>query len=136
MSSYLNIYGIPREHPEEKILVLDFCRSNGVYSYFVDHWHPTNWNDPEPVDLTPEMIDRFIRDAKEDYDDTKKRLEALEKYAGGNREIIQEIMELKEYLEEDLQYPLDALNFIKDLVNMTTFSDSYGGFAKYVFTIG
>jgi len=37
MSSYLSFYLVPRAHPEEKLLLQSFSRSNEVYQRFSDN---------------------------------------------------------------------------------------------------
>ena len=37
MSSYLSFYLVPKAHPEEKLLLQSFSRSNEVYQRFFDN---------------------------------------------------------------------------------------------------
>ena len=58
------------------------------------------------------VLDSF----KKEIDYANKRLVEYEKYAINNSDLINEIIELKEYIE-DLQYWKDKTSFIQDLIS-------------------
>lgn len=98
MSSYLNIYGIPKEG-DKPIEIVSFSRSHCVYRAICDEINIA-WDSDIYTDLTTEMINQVIRSIEEDLKSCTSRLQIYEKYASQNSECIQEIINLQEYIEE------------------------------------
>lgn len=100
MSSYLNIYGIPKEG-DKPIEIVSFNRSHCVYRAICDEINIA-WagNSDVYTNLTTEMIDQVVRSIEEDLKSCTNRLQIYEKYASQNSEYIQEIISLQEYIEE------------------------------------
>ena len=86
MSSYLSFYLVPKAHPEERLLLQSFSRSNEVYQRFFDN--------------------RSVAYAR--------RVE-YEKFCHGNSELIEEMISTKEYIR-DLQSTRDYISFIRDIL--------------------
>lgn len=100
MSSYLNIYGIPKEG-DKPIEIVSFSRSHCVYEAICNEVNVTRAEDSDVyTDLTTEMIDRVVRSIEKDLKSCTSRLQIYEKYASQNSEYIQEIISLQEYIEE------------------------------------
>ena len=126
MSSYLTFYAVPKAEGSKPIGLINYCRSNDVYQYFSDNIHPAYiGNDEEDhyTELTVEKIDRVLEDLNNDIKKTKIRIEEYEKCANGDTEIIETIIEFREYLE-NLETALYRTEFIKELVLETEYSNS------------
>ena len=120
MSSYLSIYIVPkREYKgEEKkyIRLTAYSRNTDIYKYFNDAINPAYaGNEDKYTSLTSASIGMILYSFKEEIDSAKKRLVEYEKYAISNSNYINEIIELKEYIE-NLQYWKDKTSFIQDLI--------------------
>ena len=93
MSSYLTIYGIPKNE-DKPIDIVSFSRSHCVYSAICDNvdvaWAGDNTSD----------LDRVIYNLEEDIKSSNQRLTMYEKYVLNNSEYIEDIISLKEYIEE------------------------------------
>ncbi len=115
MSSYLNIYLLPKEQ-EKKLLLTNISRNSGVYQAFNEYGVAYAGNEEKYTRVTPEMMMSIKRDVKEDIDRVNKRLTEFEKHAAGNIDIINDILSEKEYLEE-LQDTYSELCWISDIVH-------------------
>ena len=128
MSSYLSFYVVPKRKSEEEqkqyIILTAYSRSCDIYQYFNDNLNIAYaGNEDEYTTLTTENIASVINDFKRDIDNAFKRLVEYEKYAPNNPEYIDEIIELKKYIE-DLQYWKDKTSFIVDMIEDTKFYSS------------
>lgn len=123
MSSYLNIYAKFKDDSREPLLLVSYTRSSDVYQYFEQEIHPTfmGMDEVRYTDLTFDNVglvcDALIREINK----LNMRIEEYEKHAGGNLEIINEIISLKEYNEE-LKNALSECAFIKMLAGETQYS--------------
>lgn len=123
MSSYLNIYAKFKDDSREPLLLVSYTRSSEVYQYFEQEIHPIfiGMDEVKYTDLTFDntglVCDALISEIKK----LSRRIEEYEKHAGGNLEIINEIIELKEYKEE-LANALSECSFIKMLTGETQYS--------------
>lgn len=123
MSSYLNIYAKFKDDSREPLLLVSYTRSSEVYQYFEQEIHPIfmGMDEIKYTDLTFDntglVCDALISEIKK----LSKRIEEYEKHAGGNLEIINEIIALKEYKEE-LKDALSECAFIKMLTGETQYS--------------
>lgn len=123
MSSYLNIYAKFKDDSREPLLLMSYTRSSEVYQYFEQEIHPIfmGMDEIKYTDLTfgntGLVCDALISEIKK----LNRRIEEYEKHAGGNLEIINEIIELKEYREE-LANALSECSFIKMLTGETQYS--------------
>lgn len=119
MSSYLNIC-IPLEN-DKHITIGEWSRSSDIYTAFNE-----NCNVPYDFDnakeLTTNELSYVYNNIKEDIEKTKRRLRELEKYANGNIEIINEIIEWKDYIK-DKQQVLNYVNVLQDILQ--TMNPSY-----------
>lgn len=128
MSSYLSFYIVPKRKSEEEqkqyIILTSYSRSCDIYQYFNDNLNVAYaGNEDKYTTLTAEDITLVINDFKRDIDNASKRLIEYEKYAPNNPEYIDEIIELKKYIE-DLQYWKDKTSFIADMIEDTKFYSS------------
>lgn len=67
MSSYLSFYLVPRAHPEEKLLLQSFSRSNEVYQRFSDNLNIAYaGNEEKYTKLTISDVESVIQDIDAD----------------------------------------------------------------------
>lgn len=126
MSSYLSIYIVPKrktkDEPKKYVILTAYSRNTDIYKYFNDVISPT-YNEDEYTSLTKNSISMVLDSFKEEIDSANKRLVEYEKYAINNSDLINEIIELKEYIE-DLQYWKDKTSFIQDLLSDIDYYDN------------
>ena len=123
MSSYLTFYLKPRVEEHKPITLISYSRNSEVYKYFSDNINPVyiGLEETQYTELTKDKVNRVIEDLKYDISNSQKRLLEYEKHAAGNSEMVEYIIELKEYVE-DLEWALQKIEFIKDLVEESSFS--------------
>ena len=122
MSSYLSIYIVPKrktqEEPKKYIILSAYSRSTAIYQYFSENINPVfigNGSGEHYTTLTLQSLTSVLQDFDEGIRKSKDRLVEYEKYAKDNPDYINEIIELKEYIQ-DLQYWRDKTSFIVDIV--------------------
>lgn len=116
MSSYLSFYLVPRAHPEEKLLLQSFSRSNEVYQIFSDNLNIAYaGNEEKYTKLTISDVESVIQDIDADITKAETRRTEYEKFCYGNPESIEEIISTKEYIR-DLQSTRDYISFIRDIL--------------------
>lgn len=116
MSSYLSFYLVPRAHPEEKLLLQSFSRSNEVYQRFSDNLNIAYaGNEEKYTKLTISDVESVIQDIDADITKAETRRTEYEKFCYGNSESIEEIISTKEYIR-DLQSTRDYISFIRDVL--------------------
>lgn len=118
MSSYLTFYIVPKAENSKPLALISYSRNSGIYRSFYDSIHPayTGMEDEiQYTELTKDKVDQVIFDLQEDINSAKRRLAEYEKHAAGNTEIIEDIIEQREYID-NLEYGLHKIEFIKDLV--------------------
>lgn len=123
MSSYLNIYLLPKEQ-EKKLLIANVCRSDMVYDYFNENGITYSGSGNEYTLLTKDLMDSIVNDVYSDYKKSANRIEELEKHAAGNAEIIEDIISSKEYRDElyDAYMRINSLrNIVSDLEEFNFF---------------
>ena len=122
MSSYLSFYLVPRAHPEEKLLLQSFSRSNEVYQRFSDNLNIAYaGNEEEYTKLTISDVESVIQDIDADITKAETRRTEYEKFCYGNPEAIEEIISTKEYIR-DLQSTRDYMSFIRDVLTDLDYS--------------
>lgn len=122
MSSYLSFYLVPRAHPEEKLLLQSFSRSNEVYQRFSDNLNIAYaGNEEKYTKLTINDIESVIQDIDADITKAETRRTEYEKFCYGNPESIEEIISTKEYIR-DLQSTRDYISFIRDVLTDLDYS--------------
>lgn len=114
MSSYLSFYLVPKAHPEERLLLQSFSRSNEVYQRFFDNLSVAG-NEEKYTKLTVSDVESVIRDLDDDIAKAEARRVEYEKFCHGNSELIEEIISTKEYIR-DLQSTRDYISFIRDIL--------------------
>lgn len=119
MSSYLSFYVVPKAEDSKPLRLICYSRNTEVYRYFNDNLHVAYIEDSEGntqyTELTVAKVDEVLEDLKNDIDKANKRAAEYEKHANGSEEIIEYIIEQKEYIE-DLEWALHKIEFIRDLV--------------------
>ena len=116
MSSYLSFYLVPKAHPEEKLLLQSFSRSNEVYQRFFDNLSVAYAGNEETyTKLTVSDVESVIRDLDDDIAKAEARRVEYEKFCHGNSELIEEMISTKEYIR-DLQSTRDYISFIRDIL--------------------
>lgn len=122
MSSYLSFYLVPRAHPEEKLLLQSFSRSNEVYQRFSDNLNIAYAGNKEKyTKLTISDVESVIQDIDADITKAETRRTEYEKFCYGNPESIEEIISTKEYIR-DLQSTRDYISFIRDVLTDLDYS--------------
>lgn len=141
MSSYLNIYLLPKadevNKEPKKLLVKSVSRSSDLYQAFQEaniayaySYHGlTDKNDDEPevqyTKIDYSLISTICADIYDELVKSKNRIEEYEKHAAGNTEIIDEIIQMKEYIseQESLYNELKVMKeFIYDIENYDWYS--------------
>ena len=116
MSSYLSFYLVPKAHPEERLLLQSFSRSNEVYQRFFDNLSIAHaGNEEKYTKLTVSDVESVIRDLDDDIAKAEARRVEYEKFCHGNSELIEEMISTKEYIR-DLQSTRDYISFIGDIL--------------------
>lgn len=116
MSSYLSFYLVPKAHPEERLLLQSFSRSNEVYQRFFDNLSVAYaGNEEKYTKLTVSDVESVIRDLDDDIAKAEARRVKYEKFCHGNSELIEEMISTKEYIR-DLQSTRDYISFIRDIL--------------------
>lgn len=116
MSSYLSFYLVPKAHPEERLLLQSFSRSNEVYKRFFDNLSVAYaGNEEKYTKLTVSDVESVIRDLDDDIAKAEARRVEYEKFCHGNSELIEEMISTKEYIR-DLQSTRDYISFIRDIL--------------------
>ena len=116
MSSYLSFYLVPKAHPEERLLLQSFSRSNEVYQRFFDNLSIAYaGNEEKYTKLTVSDVESVIRDLDDDIAKAEARRVEYEKFCHGNSELIEEMISTKEYIR-DLQSTRDYISFIRDIL--------------------
>ena len=116
MSSYLSFYLVPKAHPEERLLLQSFSRSNEVYQRFFDNLSVAYaGNEKKYTKLTVSDVESVIRDLDDDIAKAEARRVEYEKFCHGNSELIEEMISTKEYIR-DLQSTRDYISFIRDIL--------------------
>lgn len=125
MSSYLNIYVQPKMKDgkeSKKLLLMSVSRSHPLYQAIDEQgsfyaYTSIGENAEEHFyELSSDLISSICQDSNAEIQITEKRLNEYKKYAGGNLEIIQEIISTKDYLDE-LKETYNQLCFIKQIVD-------------------
>lgn len=124
MSSYLTIYGVPKNEGKP-IDIVSFSRSHCIYSAICDEVNVA-WAGESEVytNLNTSDLDGVIHSIEEDIKSSAERLTLYEKYAANNSDYIEEIILLKEYLEE-LTTSKNYCEFLRYIISRTSlgFSD-------------
>ena len=116
MSSYLSFYLVPKAHPEERLLLKSFSRSNEVYQRFFNNLSVAYaGNEEKYTKLTVSDVESVIRDLDDDIAKAEARRVEYEKFCHSNSELIEEMISTKEYIR-DLQSTRDYISFIRDIL--------------------
>lgn len=123
MSSYLTFYIKTKEENSKPLRLISYSRNTDIYQYFCENVHPIyiGLEEIQYSELSINDVELVIKDMENDIGKAEKRIEEYEKHANGNQEIIEEILNWKEYIE-DLEYWLHKVRFIKDLVQEASYS--------------
>ena len=134
MSSYLNIYLVPKKRNEEDIpeplLFMSYSRNSGVYqACWESIAYIGNGDSYQYTELTSELMSSIIEDEKKDLDTANKRYTdriAIAKEVSPTKEFLEELMEdslaTKEYIEE-LENTIKELENIASWVNNIQYSE-------------
>ena len=126
MGSYLNIYGI-LEEDDNKIpkLIVSIKNTNEIYKYFVENLNYCSSNVFNELCISD--ITAMLNNIDEDLCQATKRLLEYERYAHQNSDLIQDIIEQKEYIEEikKIKHQIKFLFYI-----IRDCNDGYSSFEK------
>lgn len=128
MSSYLSIYIVPKrktqDEPKQHLLLTAYSRSTDIYQYFNENIHPVFiGSEYSYTTITWESITSVLQDFDNDIKKCKDRLMEYEKYASDNPEYIDDILGMKDYIE-NLQYWKYKVSFIQDILGDMEYSDT------------
>lgn len=118
MSSYLTFYARSKDEGSKPIPLVSYSRNNEIYQQFNDTIHPVyigNSDECQYTKLTVEQVDSVIKEIEAELRKARSRLEEYNKHASGNMDMVEYIIEQKEYIE-DLEYTLHRTMFIRELV--------------------
>lgn len=131
MSSYLNIYLVPRTSEESKekskpLLFTSFSRSTDIYQTLNDSLNVTyigNDDEPKYMELTSDKLLSVVADEKDELAKTEKQLElrvqAYKELAKKDiNECVDDYVQTKQYIDEkkELISQLETLQmFVQDL---------------------
>lgn len=133
MSSYLSFYLKLKEENTKPVFLTCYSRNNPIYQSFYENINVAYAGNEEAyTHLTINDVNKIISDLKGDISNVKKRIAAYKEHAGGNFEIINEIISSEEYLEE-LTSTLHSIYFIQDLV--TNAENSFGDYSEVLCNI-
>lgn len=123
MSSYLNFYIVPKEENSKPISLISYSRNNEVYRYFNENLNPAyiGIEETQYTELNISKIDLVLNDINSDINSINNRLLEYEKHANGNIEVIEEILNQKEYLK-DIINAKNIIEFIKSLILESAYS--------------
>lgn len=110
MSSYLNIY-IPVH--DRNVTIGCWSRNSEIYQAFNENG--ARYGKDNAVEIN-KIIDQIYYDEKSEISKTQERIDTLEKNCNGNLEVIEEILNWKEYLK-DHENVINYINFLKDVVS-------------------
>lgn len=134
MSSYLNIYLVPKRKDRDKeekqhLLFASYSRSTDIYEVFNEYVNPIFIGNAEGnyTSLIKDDVDLMIDGILTDIRNSQERLDVYEQYASKNEEYIQEILDLREIIR-DYKSTHDFLLFLKGLVEDTI--DGYNDFEE------
>lgn len=129
MGSYLNIYGI-LEEDDNKIpkLIVSIKNTNEIYKYFVENLNYCSSNVFNELCISD--ITAMLNNIDEDLCQATKRLLEYERYAHQNSDLIQDIIEQKEYIEEikKIKHQIKFLFYI-----IRDCNDGYSSFEKIMY---
>ena len=123
MSSYLNIYGVSKK-TKEKELIVSFSRSNDIYQEIDEEinviimYEYDNDKEPRYSELCSSSVRRAIDNVEERISNSEKRLAEYEKHANGNLEIVDEIIQLKDFIKTEYAVA-SKLEFLYDICEDT-----------------
>lgn len=101
MSSYLNIYVVPKEEGAKAMRLTCFSSSHEVYTAISENTNIAYAGGSEVyTDLTEEIMLEVLQDISIDISKMEKRLIEYEKYAAHNTDLISDIIDSKAYIEE------------------------------------
>lgn len=133
MSSYLNIYLVPKRKDKEKekkqyLLLTSYSRSSDVYEAFYENINPIFvGNEEKYTTLIKEDVQNILNDVSKSINLTKEKLKLYEKYASNNPDYIQSIIDEREVLK-DYEHTYGDVAFIMDIVSDTL--DDYNSFEE------
>ena len=134
MSSYLNIYLVPKKRNDEDIpeplLFMSYSRNSGVYqACWKSIAYIGNGDSYQYTELTSELMSSIIEDEKKDLDTANKRQTdriAIAKEVSPTKEFLEDLIEdslaTKEYIEE-LENTIKELENIASWVNNIQYSE-------------
>ena len=134
MSSYLNIYLVPKKKNDEDIpeplLFMSYSRNSGVYQACWENiTYIGNGDEYQYTELTSKLMSSIIEGEKKDLDIANRRYTdrvAIAKEVSPTKEFLEELMEdslaTKEYIEE-LRDTIKELESIASWVNNIKYSE-------------
>lgn len=146
MSSYLNIYLVPKQENKEKeskpLLLTSYSRNSNIYQVYYENLHPVyiGTEETQYSELTSEDALSVVEEVKENIKTVTERLhnkvKAYKKLTNLNQEAIDSFIDdystTKEYIKE-LKETLNFVQFIANIVSET--KNGYTDFEKVLMNI-
>lgn len=128
MSSYLTFY-VQHKGDDKKHPIVSYSRNNDIYQAFDENLHIAFcYNEIKYTELNEEDIILVLDNIKNDISKAEGRLQKYEKYANGNSECIEEIIQIKDYIS-DLKITYYKVMAIMDVIS----NISYGSDVEHVY---
>lgn len=117
MSGYLTITAHLKKNSKVKIEIASFSRNSDIYSAFRDSGISYAYPDGKtpPSKMKEEDFNQVLEDLKDSIEKSRKRLSDYEIYVKDKPEYVEEITELKEYLEEQIRTE-SSIQILKEIL--------------------
>lgn len=117
MSGYLTITAHLKKNSKIKIEIASFSRNSDIYTAFNDSGIRYAYPDGKtpPSEMKEEDFDQVLDDLKESIENSRKRLSDYEIYVKDKPEYVEDITELKEYIEEQVRTE-SSIQILKEIL--------------------
>jgi hypothetical protein len=110
MSSYISFYGVKGD---KKYEIMYFYSSHDIYSEFRDSIYSN-----DEIELKSDFLDDLMNDLKERIEHAKSKKDEYLKYSNGNKDIIDEALELQDYIS-DLEKTYNQIELFYNMLSST-----------------
>lgn len=133
MSSYLTLYGLPKEG--KPISFYCVSRNHPVYQAIYESLNPAFYgmgDEPNYSELTYAGVREVINDLHDELKQCDDHIEVLKDNANGNLEVINEILNYKQ-LHDELVNTISQMDFLSVIVEDC--EHEYSGFTKILMNV-
>lgn len=144
MGHYLNVYGVPRENPDKKVLLFDMTAGNEEWDFYtlfrdaIDPAYPAEYRDGEvtgtdaTTDVTADGLTEIIEELNSNIARSELHVDSLYRIRSGDPEqTVFEVVRQREYIAV-MTKQKHALEFLRYVVEQC--GNSWSGFSKIVCT--